>query len=177
MCFAGGDGEALLLVRVQMLGDRPARPAAPVEANDILRAVLSSCREDDRLAGGGIGDRAELGDRIVLAGDVVGAFWPMGDVAAGRAGHELTLSATRWGAMVRCWYQATVAAMAVGSGVAAVPNVDWYLLVFSTNRASNSYDISTSSRIVGLNRPRARTASFGSERTPTGGRIDSTSSV
>src|SRR5450432_1238126 len=97
MRFAGGDGEAFLLVRVQMLGDRASRQAAPVEANDILRTVLSGCREGDGLAGGGIGDRSELDNPIVLAGSVVGIFWRLGDVAAGRAGHELTLSAARWG--------------------------------------------------------------------------------
>ncbi len=33
----------------------------------------------------------------------------------------------------RGWYHATVVAIAVASGVASVPNVDWYLLVSSTN--------------------------------------------
>jgi hypothetical protein len=38
----------------------------------------------------------------------------------------------------RLRYQLTVAAMAVMSGALSVPNVDWYLVVSSTNGCSNS---------------------------------------
>ena len=38
----------------------------------------------------------------------------------------------------RVRYQATVAAIAEGSGVPAAPNVDWYFPVSRTNGASNS---------------------------------------
>src|SRR6201988_2332774 len=48
--FAGGDDEALLLVRVEMLGDRAAGHAAPVEANEVLTAVLGSRGDLDPLA-------------------------------------------------------------------------------------------------------------------------------
>ena len=50
----------------------------------------------------------------------------------------------------------------------AAPKVDWYLVVSRTKGSSNSYDISASSRIIGLTNPRARTASLGTDRTPTG---------
>ena len=60
MGFAGRDDEALLLVQVDMLGDRPARLATPVEAEYPL-AVPRDRDELDPLAGGRIGNGSEPG--------------------------------------------------------------------------------------------------------------------
>jgi hypothetical protein len=57
--FALGNDEALLLVRVDVLGDRAARSAAPVEAEDVLADVC----ELDLFTGDGVEDRSETGQQ------------------------------------------------------------------------------------------------------------------
>jgi hypothetical protein len=64
--LAGDDREAFLLVRMYVLGDRPAGSTGPVEANDVV-AVLSSRCELDPLARGRVRKWAELdGYRRIL---------------------------------------------------------------------------------------------------------------
>jgi len=114
---------------MDVLGDRAAGHAAPVEANEISVVVLGDRRELDPLAGGWVEDGSEPGGGDVLAGGAVQGFG---------AGHELARFCGVCGVPFRVWYQATVAAMAVARGVPAVVTVDWYLVVSSTNGWSNS---------------------------------------
>ena len=109
MRLARGDREALLLVGMDVLGDRAAGHAAPVESHDIFAAVIGGCGELDRFAGRRIGELPEFG-----GGDV-------------RDGHAGTLSCAPLEVPFRLRYHATVVVIAVASGVASVPNVDWYL--------------------------------------------------
>ena len=118
--LAGAYREALLLVGMDVLGDRTAGHAAPVEADGIFAAVLWGGGELDRFAACRVGERPEPGGSEV---------W---DVHAG------TLSCAPLQVSFRLRYHATVAAIAVASGVASVPNVDWYLVVSSTNGCANS---------------------------------------
>jgi hypothetical protein len=119
MCLACGDGEALFLVGVQVVGDRAARQAAPGEANDILPAILCGCRECDRIAGGWVRELSESGGRGV------------------RGGHDSVFPLV-WEEPFRPRYQSTVVLIATASGVPASPKVASNLFVSSTNDSSNS---------------------------------------
>lgn len=118
--LAGAYREALLLPRMDVLGDRTAGHAAPVEADDVFAVVLWGGGELDRFAGCRVGELPEPGGNEV---------W---------GGHAGTPSCAPVEVSFRLRYHATVAAIAVASGVVPVPNVDWYLVVSSTNGCSNS---------------------------------------
>jgi len=117
--LAGGYREALLLAGMDVLGDRTAGHAAPVESHDIFASVIWGGGELDRLAGRRVGELPKPG-----GGDV----WDR---------HAGTLSCAPLDVPFRLRYHATVAVIAVG-GLPSVPNVDWNLVVSSTNGCSNS---------------------------------------
>jgi len=56
--FTRDDREALLMVGMDVLGDRAAGHAAPVEADDAAVAVTRGCGELDGLAGGAVGSNS-----------------------------------------------------------------------------------------------------------------------
>lgn len=95
---------------------------------DVLLVVL-----DHEDAGGHacrVGEGAEPGAGDVVAGEAVQGVGGVGDVGVG-AVHEFELSGGGCVASFRVWDQATVAPIAMGSGVALVPNADSYLVVSS----------------------------------------------
>ncbi len=61
VCLARSYREALLLVAMDVLGDRADGHAAPVEADEIFDAVFRGRDELDRFAGRRIGELPELG--------------------------------------------------------------------------------------------------------------------
>jgi hypothetical protein len=89
-----------------------------------------SCRPDARVG-------SQPGDGDVLAAEAVQGVGAS-VAAVCRCGHEFGRSCGGLGVLARVRYQAKVAAMAVVSGVPAVSNVDWYLVVSSTKGSSNS---------------------------------------
>ena len=70
--FASDDGEAFLLVRVDVLGDGPAGHTAPIEAQELAVAVRRYHRVLDVLAGGGVEERPEAGRPAVDRGSAHG---------------------------------------------------------------------------------------------------------
>src|SRR5579863_1337622 len=63
--FTLGDDEALLLIRVDVLGDHPAWHAAPAEPEQLPVAVLGNRGELNPLAGGRVEERPEASHRAV----------------------------------------------------------------------------------------------------------------
>jgi hypothetical protein len=88
--FAGIDRESLLLVRMDVLGDRSAGQAAPPEPDNILTAPFCNLRELDPLARCGVGERAKW-----RGGDGLGVG-PVRDGWIG-LGYDRTLSLAGWG--------------------------------------------------------------------------------
>lgn len=63
--LAGGDDETLLLAGMDVLGDRPAGHAAPLEPDQLPVAVLGNRGELDPLAGRRVEEGPEAGHRAV----------------------------------------------------------------------------------------------------------------
>ena len=63
--LAGGNDETLLLAGMEVLGDQPARHAAPAEPDQLPVAVLSNRGELNPLAGGRVEEGPEASHRVV----------------------------------------------------------------------------------------------------------------
>src|ERR1700678_4052575 len=64
-CRAGGNDETLLLAGMDVLGDQPARHAAPAEPDQLPVGILGHRGELDPLAGARVEERPEAGHRPV----------------------------------------------------------------------------------------------------------------